>query len=152
MTAVDFSRVALERGRRLAAALPGEVADRLTWIRADALDHRPEPGGYDLVLIAYLHLPAEQRRSVLAMAADALAPGGTLLVVGHASANLTEGVGGPQDPGVLYSPGDIEADLAGRGLRTERAEHVRRPVTTVDGRVEQAVDTLVRSRRAEPAG
>jgi len=36
-------------------------------------------------------------------AASALAPGATLLVVGHDSTNLTEGIGGPQDPAVLFS-------------------------------------------------
>lgn len=147
VTAVDFSQVALDRGRRLAAGLPGGAAERLSWLRADVLAYEPEAGGYELVLVVYLHLPADRRRTVLAAAAAALAPGGTLLVVGHATANLTEGVGGPQDARVLFAPEDVVADLAGRGLRTERAEHVHRPVTTADGGRARAIDTLVRLRR-----
>ncbi len=156
VTAVDYSQVAVERGRRLAAAGPPEVAGRLTWVRADALGYEPEPGGHDLVLLAYLHLPAAERRRVLAVAAAALAAGGTLLVVGHATANLTEGFGGPQDARVLYSPEDIVADLTEHGLRTVRAEHVHRPVTTADGTADgttvQAVDTLVRLERPPVVG
>ncbi|MFC8449058.1 class I SAM-dependent methyltransferase [Kitasatospora sp. NPDC057223] len=152
VTAVDFSQVAVDRGRRLAAAGPPEVAGRLDWVRADALGYRPEPGGHDLVLIVYLHLPAAERRRVLDLAATALAPGATLLVVGHATANLTEGSGGPQDARVLYSPGDIVADLAGHGLRTVRAEHVHRSVATADGASARAVDALVRLERPQGAG
>lgn len=50
------------------------------------------------------------------------------------------GVGGPQDPGVLYTPEEVVAELG--GLRIGRAERVRRPVG--EG---TAVDTLVRTTR-----
>jgi hypothetical protein len=50
---------------------------------------------------------------VLAGAAAALVPGGTLLVVGHDLTNLTEGVGGPTSPDVLYTPEAITAGLPG---------------------------------------
>ncbi|AUG75071.1 methyltransferase [Kitasatospora sp. MMS16-BH015] len=155
VTAVDFSEVAVDRARQLAEA--AEVTERLTVLRADLLDYRPTPGGYDLVLIAYLHLPAAQRRGVLRRAAEALAPGGTLLVTGHDSTNPTEGVGGPQDPAVLYSPQDLLDDLAGLGLHTVRAERLHRPVagsgtgrgTAAGGEngSAEAVDALVRVDR-----
>ncbi|MEV6208459.1 class I SAM-dependent methyltransferase [Kitasatospora sp. NPDC051914] len=148
-TAVDFSAVALHRGRALAATRPGGTADRIDWVHADVLTHTPEPGGHDLVLVAYLQIPADDRRTALRSAAGALAPGGTLLVVGHDTANLTEGVGGPQDPRVLFTPADVLADLAGLGLETVRAEQVRRSVAAPDGRgtTGEAVDALVRLRR-----
>jgi hypothetical protein len=92
----------------------------------------------------YLHLPASARRRVLRAAKSALAPAATLLVVGHDSTNLTEGVGGPQDPAVLFGPEDIVGDLP--GLEIERAERVRRPVATDDGGVD-AIDTIVRAVR-----
>ncbi|GAA2798116.1 class I SAM-dependent methyltransferase [Kitasatospora sp. CM 4170] len=128
VTGLDFSAVALERAERLTADLPDEVADRLTWRHGDARELEAPPEGYDLVLVAYLQLPAEDRRAALVRAAAALAPGGTLLVVAHDSTNLTEGVGGPQDPRVLYTPDDVLADLDGAGLHTVRAERVHRPV------------------------
>lgn len=150
VTAVDFSAVALERAGRLAAAQPGDIADRLTLVHADVLEFHPDPGGYDLVLIAYLHLPAEQRRAVLRLAADALAPGARLLVVGHDTSNLTDGVGGPQDPRVLFTPQDVLADLAGHTLTTVCAERVHRPVAGPHGTTVDAIDALVLLARPTP--
>ncbi|MFF2350645.1 class I SAM-dependent methyltransferase [Kitasatospora sp. NPDC058115] len=143
VTGLDFSTVALGRAERLTAALPDAVADRLTWRHGDARTFEAPPEGYDLVLVAYLQLPAEDRRAALRAAAGALAPGGTLLVVGHDSGNLAEGAGGPQDPAVLFTADDVLADLAGAGLRTVRAERVRRPVGDAE-----AIDALVRLERA----
>ena len=58
--------------------------------------------------------------------------------------NLAEGVGGPPDPAVLYTPESITRSLS--GLTVLRAERVRRPVSGVSGDRE-AVDTLVRAAR-----
>jgi SAM-dependent methyltransferase len=140
VTAVDFSSVALDKARRLAQA-QGLTVD---WVLADLRGYRPEPGAYDLVLVAYLHLSPLERVAVLAGAVGALAPGGTLLVIGHDLANLTQGVGGPQDPAVLYTPEAIVAELD--GLTVHRAERVRRPVDTAP-EPGVAVDTLVRATR-----
>ncbi|MFY1670413.1 class I SAM-dependent methyltransferase [Plantactinospora sp. WMMB334] len=138
VTAVDFSAVAVEKGRRLAEA----VGVALDWVVADLLEYEPEPGGFDLVLVAYLHLPAGELDTVLDRAARALVPGGVLLVVGHDAENLRHGVGGPQDPAVLHTPEGIAARLP--GLRVERAERVRRPVPDAE---REAIDTLVRAYR-----
>ena len=67
-------------------------------------------------------MPKQQRRSVLRAAAEAVAPGGTLLVVGHDLENLTSGHGGPQDPAVLYRPTDIVADIEPAQLVIVRQE------------------------------
>jgi SAM-dependent methyltransferase len=136
VTGVDFSENALSR----AAASATRRGVRARWIRADVTVWTP-PQQVDLVLVAYLHLPPDERRRVLHTAAAALAPGGTLLVVGHDSANLTRGVGGPRDPAVLYTAQDVVDDLADTDLRLVRGVEVRRPVSgepTVD-----AVDALV---------
>jgi SAM-dependent methyltransferase len=142
VTAVDFSPVGLAKAARLAEAR-GVAVD---WVTFDLRDYRPPTATFDLVLVAYLHLRPLARAGVLQSAAEALAPGGTLLVVGHDATNLTEGVGGPQDPDVLYTPESIVADL--RGLNIRRAERVRRPVETDTG-IRDAVDTLVRAQRAD---
>jgi len=136
VTAIDFSSVALDRARGLAAGAGVEV----TWIEADLLDRAPSVSGFDLVTLLHIHLPPPERRLVLAWAAEALAPGGVLLVIGHDRANLTEGVGGPQDPEVLYTPAEIAADLP--GLNIERAETVWRP--RPEGRAR--IDAVVRAR------
>jgi SAM-dependent methyltransferase len=143
VTAVDFSRVGLEKGRKLAAARGVDEA-RIGWIVADLRDYEPERGAFDLVLIAYLQVGAELRATVLGRAAAALVPGGTLLVVGHDLTNLTEGAGGPSDPEVLYTPEAISAEVS--GLRVLRADRVHRAVER-DGAAAIAIDTLVRAVR-----
>ena len=140
VTAVDFSQVGLDKGARLAEAR----GVRVDWVRADVVSYRPEPAAYDAVVVAYLHLRPSLLASVFAGAWAALAPGGRLLVVGHDLANLTEGVGGPQDPDLLYTPEAVTGWLA--GLTVRRAGRVRRPVE-VDGQPREAVDTLVVATR-----
>jgi SAM-dependent methyltransferase len=140
VTGADFSEVALANARRLAA----ERAVEVEWVEADLREWEPARQAFDLVAVLYLQLPAEERQSVLARAAEAVAPGGTLLVVGHDLQNLNGGHGGPQDPRVLFTPDEIAAELP--GLEVEKAERVLRPVDTEEGEV-QAIDALVRARR-----
>jgi 2-polyprenyl-3-methyl-5-hydroxy-6-metoxy-1,4-benzoquinol methylase len=137
VTGVDFSDVALENARGLAA----ERAVEIEWVHADVREWVPDPAAFDLVAILYLQIPVEERRVVHARAAAAVAPGGTLLVVGHDRENLVSGSGGPQDARVLLDAGEVGAELD--GLVIERAERVLRPV---EGE-RDAVDTLVRARR-----
>ncbi|MFE9203248.1 class I SAM-dependent methyltransferase [Micromonospora sp. NPDC007230] len=143
ITAVDFSPVAVERGRELAARRGVAVE----WRVADVTTYRPVPGSYDLVLISYLHLPAEDLARVLDAARQSLRPGGTLVVIGHDRANLTGGTGGPQDPAILLTPEAVVDGLA--GLRIQRAETARRPVPTRDGGSVDALDTVVVATRPD---
>jgi len=122
MTAVDFSAVALDKGRQLAAAHGIEIE----WVVADLADWVPEALRYDLVLLAYLQVPDPVRQTAWRRAAAAVAPGGTFLLVGHDSRNLHDGYGGPSDPSVLYTADDVVAAIgdltvvhAGEVQRTE---------------------------------
>ncbi|MGA7910302.1 MAG: class I SAM-dependent methyltransferase [Candidatus Dormiibacterota bacterium] len=143
VTAVDFSSIGLQKARRLAAARGVEV----TWIEADLRTYSPARGAFDLVALLYIHLPGEERRALVRRAGDAVAAGGTLLVIGHDRSNIEEGYGGPQDPTILFSPDDISEDLAGiEELRVVRADRVMRPVMTDDGE-RNAIDALVRAER-----
>ena len=142
---VDFSDVAIGKAHELAAARG--VAAATGWLVADLTAYEPEPGAYDLAILFYLQVPADERRAIVRRAAAALAPGGTFLLVGHDLRNLESGYGGPKDPDVLYLPEDVAADLDGTGLELERAEAVDRPVETPEGE-RIAIDALVRARRA----
>jgi SAM-dependent methyltransferase len=141
VTAVDFSAVALDKGRALEQR--GAGGPPVTWSLGDATTYEaPEP--VDLALLCYLQVVPADRRLAVGRAVAALAPGGTLLVIAHDSRNLTEGAGGPQDPDVLYTAADLTADLADSGLVIERAEEVLRPV---DGADRPAIDVLLRAHR-----
>ena len=124
VVASDFSAVAVDRARRLAGDL------EIDWRVADArVADLPE---VDLVVVAYLHLPADERTAVVRRAWSALRPGGTFFLVAHDATNLTEGTGGPQDASVLYTAEDVLADLADRDAVVVRAERVAREVTATD--------------------
>ena len=138
VTGVDFSPVGLAKARRLAA----EHGVDVDWVEADVVEWDPPVATFDLVVVFYLHLPSDARHRVMAHAQDALADGGTLLVVGHDTANLTDGYGGPQDVTVLFTPEQVASDLA--GLQIVRADHMRRDVDTDQGQ-RVAVDALVRA-------
>lgn len=134
MTAVDFSEVAVGRGRAHSRDVEFVVADVLEW----------EPSSrFDLVLVAYLHLVAPEFEKVIRRAVDWLDPGGELFLIGHDSSNIEHGHGGPQYPEVLWDVAEILEFLD--GMHIVEAEVVRRPVETEDGRV-YARDALVRAR------
>ncbi len=79
VTAVDISDVAVERGRRAAEAAGVEVE----WRCDDLLEAPPESQSYDLVSIQYPALLATAGAGAVQRLFDAVAPGGTLLAVGH---------------------------------------------------------------------
>jgi len=138
VTGVDFADVAIEKARAIAAKRGVDVDFRV----ADLLAFEPPEQAFDLVIVFYLQLVAGELGPVLERAARAVAPGGTFLLVGHDSRNLTDGHGGPQDPRVLFRPEDFVAAIG--DLEVERAEPVERPVEA-EGAV--AIDALVRARR-----
>jgi SAM-dependent methyltransferase len=121
VTAADFSPVALGRASERATAAGLDV----DWRLEDLLAWRPEEAAYDLVILMFIHLPTVERTRVYDAACRAVAPGGTLLVVGHDLANLGGGAGGPRDPDVLFTPSDIVAGLP-PAFEVVRAETIRR--------------------------
>ena len=139
---VDYSEVAIAKARARAER-DGVEAE---FVCADLVGYAPDPQAFDLVLVLYLHIPADQRRGVLERAAAAVAPGGTFVFVGHDLTNMTDGVGGPSDPQILCTPEEIAAELP--GLEIEKAERVLRDV---DGEERDAIDALVRARRLSPS-
>ncbi len=140
VTAVDFSPVGVERGRRGAQ----EVGVDVDWVVADVRTWEPPAGvTFDLVLLAYLHLEDD----VLSRARGWLAPGGALVVIGHALRNLTEGVGGPSDARLLHT--ETEYRAASEGLLVEHLGEVIRQLPGGD-----AIDLVLVARRplSEPSG
>ncbi len=150
VTAVDFSTVAIDRGREIAADLgidlDWQVADLTTWeLGVEA---------WDLVAHVYLHWAAECREPFLDRCAAAVAPGGRIVVVGHDRTNIEDGHGGPQDPALLTTPDELAERFSAAGLTVERAEIVHRPVQVDVGNGEttevNALDHVVIATRCKP--
>lgn len=130
VTVLDWSKVALEKGRTLADARG--VAGDVTFMEADLVAWEPSKASANLVLVVYLQIPSPQRDGVWRNAAAAVCDGGRLVIIGHDSSNLTEGYGGPQDPAVLFTADEVAA-VVGETLTVERSERVERPVEIEDG-------------------
>jgi Methyltransferase domain len=142
VTAADISSVALER----AAGRARERGLTITWLRAD-LAKAPPPGTYDLVTAHFLHIPRAEQPTLFRHLATAVAPGGTLLVVGH---DLSDMAKMPRPDLVEYgwTPGDVAAVL-GAGWTIEAAETRPRQATGPDGDEITIGDAILRARRAD---
>ncbi len=160
VTAVDFSHVAVRRGRRFAAEAG---LTEVEWIETDVTRFTPEIQSYDLAALLFLHLPWEEMQAVILAAAGAVAPNGVFFLLGHDRRNIGRGTGGPQDPEVLYTSDDVVAlfsdefwpgDTGTDGPWTiERAVAIERqpehPGEVQSGPL--SIDCLVRARRTLPA-
>lgn len=139
VTAVDVSTTALDRVRERNADVAVERHDLTATFPA---------GTFDLVSAQYLQSPDEAfpRETVLRRATAAVAPGGTLLIVGHGGHAAGDGhTPLPTAPEVLAALG---LDPAGWGV--DRCESVPRVVTRPDGEEASVPDEVVQVRRLAP--
>jgi SAM-dependent methyltransferase len=141
VTGVDFSPVGLAKAKRFADLWGVQV----TWVESAVEEWSPPPERFDLVAMCYLQLPQPSRSAALAVAASAVARGGTLLVVAHDVDNLIHGYGGPPNPDVLYRVSEVTESAVNAGLTIERAEQAIRVVDTHDG-PRDAIDTVIRAK------
>ncbi|RZT84839.1 methyltransferase family protein [Pseudonocardia sediminis] len=141
VTAVDISATAVDAVRDHATALG--VADRVTTERHDLARTFPR-GEFDLVSAQYFHTPfAMPRHRVLRTAAEALRPGGLLLVVDHGSIAPWSW---NQDPETHFpTPTEIadEMDLDPARWTVLRADTPSRPATGPGGETATVVDTVL---------
>ncbi|MCX5378429.1 bifunctional 2-polyprenyl-6-hydroxyphenol methylase/3-demethylubiquinol 3-O-methyltransferase UbiG [Streptomyces sp. NBC_00091] len=145
VTGTDISRVALERAAEHAA--DAGLADRVDWQRHDLAESFPD-GEFDLVCACFLHSYGDfPRERILRTAAGAVAPGGILLIAGHA--------GGPSwDPDKhaeigFPTPEQVLAQLElpeGGWEVLLAAEHVQ-ALTAPDGRPGTRPDNALKVRR-----
>lgn len=82
VTAVDVSRTALDSGRGAAEAAGAAFAERIAWVHGDLTAWEPGQQAFDLVTSHYVHVPSPPE-VLFRRLASWVAPGGTLLVVGH---------------------------------------------------------------------
>ena len=108
VTGTDFSAVALERCAALAAERG--VTDGTEWRQADARTWQADGDQWDLVSSQFIHLPDGAMPGLVRRLAEAVAPGGTLLVVGHHPRDIESGLRWSID-GILFEPEELLAGL-----------------------------------------
>jgi SAM-dependent methyltransferase len=107
VTGVDVSGVALERAAAAAAAAGVTV----TWVRGDFAAADLPGGGFDLVSVLYPALPRGEDDHTADALLAAVAPGGVLLVVGHAGLDPAWWRARGLDPDDFVLPGTVAARL-----------------------------------------
>jgi 2-polyprenyl-3-methyl-5-hydroxy-6-metoxy-1,4-benzoquinol methylase len=140
VTAADISSVAIERAAKRAS----ERGLPITWLRAD-LAKVAAPGTYDLVSAHFLHVPKSEQQSLFRHLAAAVAPGGTLLVVGHDVSDMAKL---PRPDLVEYGwAADEVAATLGEGWTIEAAEARPRRAAGPDGDEVTIHDAVLRATR-----
>jgi 2-polyprenyl-3-methyl-5-hydroxy-6-metoxy-1,4-benzoquinol methylase len=86
VTGADFAANGLARAARHAEE--AQVADRVDWWQVDARAFAAGGRSYDLVTTHFLHPPDGGMTEVTRRLSEAVAPGGHLLVVGHAPSEV----------------------------------------------------------------
>jgi 2-polyprenyl-3-methyl-5-hydroxy-6-metoxy-1,4-benzoquinol methylase len=113
VTAADVSPTALARARKHADCHGTDVARRVAWLQEDLTAWTLPRARFDLVTAFYVH-PAGSRSGLLERLADAVAPGGTLIVVDHDPSD--------EHAHVHASAGELRAALAADSWDVEVAE------------------------------
>jgi SAM-dependent methyltransferase len=147
VTAVDFATTALRRGADHAAALGVEVAASVDWVHADLTAWEPPREHFDLVSAQFMHLPPMDRQALFTRLAAAVAPDGTLLIVGHHPSDLETTVRRPRDPGLLYTAEEIADDLDSVAWDVLVTGTRPRAAPDAEGREVTIHDAVLRARR-----
>ncbi len=142
---LDISPTAVARGEAEARA---RALPQARFVAADLTSWEPDER-FDLVSATFLHSPARlAREDVLTKAMSWVAPGGWMLIVGHAepppwSERLHE-----HRHDLLNAQAQVGALRLGREWAVERQEDVTRAVTDPSGLPAELVDAVVLLRRA----
>jgi SAM-dependent methyltransferase len=143
VTAVDVARAVLDTARQHAERLADNVRQRIAWRQEDLTVWTPPEGAFDLVSAQYVHVPAAARERFFLGLAGSVAPGGSLLVVGHQPMGHDEPAEAPA--AASYRTADL-AELLDRAtweVALAEGSHQRGHGVTVH-------DTVLRATRRNP--
>ncbi|PXA71653.1 class I SAM-dependent methyltransferase [Cryobacterium arcticum] len=150
VTAADISANALQRAGAAGAA----VGSAVTWVEADLTTWVPNDR-FDLVVTSYAH-PAVPQLAFYDRISDWVAPGGTLLIIGHlhhhdaadGEANGHDHQHDDHPPAeATVTRADITARLDPAVWRIDTAEEHSRQLDGEEGRVLTLHDVVVRAGR-----
>ncbi len=118
VTAVDFSKPALEKLERFSA----ELGVSVDVICSDVVDFDFSDTRWDAVVILHLHLAPEPRRMVHGRVVEALCPGGVVLLEALRPEQMEQPTSGPNSREYLYSVEELRDDFADLEHQTLRSE------------------------------
>ncbi|WP_296605288.1 cyclopropane-fatty-acyl-phospholipid synthase family protein [Nocardioides sp.] len=142
VTGIDFSEAGLARAA--AHATERGVADRIEWRQADLRGWAPDGEQWDLVTSHFLHLLDDGMLAATRQMARAVAPGGTLLVVGHHPDDAHTGLRWSM-PGVLFTAEELRPALDPELFDVQVEARPRQE--TRDGVAHDVQDAVLRARR-----
>ncbi|GAA0997639.1 class I SAM-dependent methyltransferase [Acrocarpospora macrocephala] len=143
VTAADISSEALAHAAERAAA--SGALERLQWVEADLSVWSPD-AQFDLVMTNYAH-PAMPQLEFYDRIAGWVAPGGTLLIVGHLHAPGATGHEHHPPAEASSTAAAITARMDDMEWEIVTAEEHRRTLTGPDGRAVPVHDVVVRATR-----
>jgi 2-polyprenyl-3-methyl-5-hydroxy-6-metoxy-1,4-benzoquinol methylase len=142
VTAVDVSPTAVGNAKEFAAHHEPDIASRISWVVADLTTWEP-PERYDLVVSQYVH-PTMPFGEFVARLAQAVGPGGTLLIVGHDHADEHSAAHAPEQAsiGLDAVTGSLPTELWDVEVAESRHRHVGHGSTRMS-----IHDLVVKARR-----
>ena len=141
VTALDVSRVALERAAREAA----ERGVLVTWLHSGLVEAALPPASFDLVSAQYPALLRTDDNAAERALLDAVVPGGVLLVVHHPAPTVAEAAAHGFHPDDYVGPADVAA-LLNENWQIDVNETRPRHVTAGAG-AHHSEDVVLRARR-----
>lgn len=135
VSAVDFSRMAMQKAMALAGSKSVEIDYHLASLR-DFRCHRQ----YDAIGLIFIHFLPGERRLFHHRMIECLAPGGTLIAELFHKDQLANGTGGPPSLEMLYTPEYLSEDF--QALDIVYLEHEQ--VALKEGRFHSGTADVVR--------
>ncbi|CAN5365169.1 class I SAM-dependent methyltransferase [soil metagenome] len=146
VTGVDIAVNALNKARTRAEAADPAAAASIDWQQHDLTEWSPPRASFDLVSAQFMHLPEPERSRLFRSLAAAVAPGGTLLIVGHDIAGMDVGEHQGHMVALMFTAQDVVAAIDGEGLTVEIAESRGRQGMAPDVTATQVRDIVVRAK------
>jgi 2-polyprenyl-3-methyl-5-hydroxy-6-metoxy-1,4-benzoquinol methylase len=147
VSAIDVSTVALARAARQAAEAGTEIAERIDWQQADILSWQPAPRQFDLVTAHFIHVPTLEREQLHRRLAEAVRPGGTLLIVGHHPSDLETSVGRWRLVDFLFTAEQVAAALTPEEWQIVVCDAPERQALDPDGQPVTIRDAVLKATR-----
>ena len=142
VTGIDISPIALEGAASRATKSGVEV----TWQQADAFEWSAA-ATYDLVSAQFMHLPRPAVVRLHRELAGSVAPGGTLLIVGHHPDDVGHAPEGTTFEEMRFTADEVAASLDPAEWDTIEALRPERDWIDRDGHSAVAVDAVLRAVR-----